>query len=371
MAAFACLWGLALLSLRFHYTLTVAFVIPAAFVLVRLFVIQHDCAHRSFFRSPRANDIVGSVLGVLTLTPHAYWRRVHAIHHGSSGNLDKRGLGDIETLTVREYQALNRVRRIGYRVYRNPVIVLVVGPVHQFFVHHRLPGNLPLAWRTEWSSVLLTNLALAAVGWAASRTIGIERFFLVHLPVTWLAGSIGILLFYVQHQFEQTYWAPADVWRFESASLEGSSYLDLPPLLQWCTGNIGIHHVHHLCARIPNYRLRSSLDAHPALRQATRLTLRDSLKCLRLKLWDADRKCLVGFADVARCRVGPLIASIDTMIEQPPQPEFPPPPDVIDRPPPDISPVPPPDIPLPGGPPDIPADPTTPPSPQQPGPIGF
>jgi omega-6 fatty acid desaturase (delta-12 desaturase) len=294
------LWSLALLSLEFAYPLTLIVAIPSAIILVRLFIIQHDCGHGSFFRSRLANDVIGSILGVLTLTPHAYWRRLHAIHHGSSGNLDMRGLGDIETLTVREYLDLGRFQRARYRVFRNPVVVLVVAPAYQFFIHHRLPANLPLEWRREWGSVLTTNIVLGIILGCAWWTIGIDRFLLVHLPITWLAGSIGIWLFYVQHQFEHTYWASGDQWSFESASVEGSSYLDLPVLLHWCTGNIGIHHIHHLCPRIPNYRLRSSTDAHPALMNATRLKLGDTLKCLCLKLWDEDQKRLVGFRDDTR-----------------------------------------------------------------------
>ena len=298
LVAFASLWSLAFLSLELAYPLTLVVTIPAAIILVRLFIIQHDCSHGSFFRSRRANDIVGSILGVLTLTPHACWQRLHAIHHASSGNLDRRGLGDIETLTVREYVALGPFQRAKYRMFRNPVIVLVAGPAYQFFIYHRLPLNVPLQWRREWRSVVATNLALGVIVWGFWRTVGVDRFLLVHLPITWLAGSIGVWLFYVQHQFEDTYWAPANEWCFESASVEGSCYLDLPLLLHWCTGNIGIHHVHHLCPRIPNYRLRASTDAHPALANATRLTLGSTLKCLRLKLWDEDQKRLIGFGDI-------------------------------------------------------------------------
>ena len=245
------------------------------------------------------NDVVGSLLGVLTLTPHAYWRRLHALHHATSGNLDRRGFGDIETLTVREYLALSRWRRAGYRVYRNPFVILLLGPAYEFYLRHRLPLPLPLGWRREWLSVLLTNAALVLLAWAVSLTIGLDKFLLVHVPITWLAGSIGVWLFYVQHQFEHTHWAQGGEWSFETASLVGSSYLDLPPILHWCTGNIGIHHVHHLCPRIPNYRLQSSVHAHPALASASRLTIADTVKCLRMKLWDEDGNRLVGF-DVIR-----------------------------------------------------------------------
>jgi omega-6 fatty acid desaturase (delta-12 desaturase) len=300
LAAFLCLWTLAFVSLEASYVLTMVLLIPAAICLVRLFIVQHDCSHGSFFPSRRANDVVGSLLGVLTLTPHAYWRRLHAMHHASSGNLDRRGFGDIETLTVREYLSRGRWGRARYRVYRNVFVVLLVGPAYEFYLHHRLPLHLPLSWRREWRSVLLTNVAIGLMAWAISLTIGLDRFLLVHVPITWLAGSIGVWLFYVQHQFEHTHWAPGGEWSFEAASLAGSSYLDLPPILHWCTGNIGIHHVHHLCPRIPNYRLQSSVHAHPALASASRLTIADTVKCLRMKLWDEDEKRLVGFDAVSR-----------------------------------------------------------------------
>jgi acyl-lipid omega-6 desaturase (Delta-12 desaturase) len=304
VVAFACLWVFALLSLKVSYSVTLTFAGPAAVMLVRLFIIQHDCAHRAFLLSRRANDVAGSILGVLTLTPHAYWRRIHVLHHAASGNLNRRGLGDIETLTVREYLALGRVARLRYRLFRNAFVVLVIGPAYQFFVHHRWPSNLPARWRREWVSVVLTNMALATIVWIAWQTIGLGPFLLVHLPITWIAGSIGIWLFYVQHQFEETYWADESEWSFEAASVAGSSYLDLPPLLHWCTGNIGFHHVHHLAPRIPNYRLSSSAGAHPALARATRITLPDAVRCLRLKLWDEDQQRLVGFDALAADRGG-------------------------------------------------------------------
>jgi omega-6 fatty acid desaturase (delta-12 desaturase) len=291
-------WTCAYLTLTVSYVLTLGVASLTAVTLVRIFIIQHDCAHRSFFPSPRANDLVGALLGVVTLTPHAYWRRVHGAHHAGSGNLDKRGLGDIETLTVSEYLALGPLQRARYRVFRHPLSVLVIGPAYHFYLHHRWPTNVPRNWRREWKSVMVTNLALAALLAGAWLTIGLDRFLLVHVPITWLAASIGVWLFYVQHQFEETYWAMSPEWKFETASLAGSSYLDLPRFLHWCTGNIGVHHVHHAAPRIPNYRLHSAMTAHPVLRQVTRLTLADTMKCLRLKLWDEERQRLIGFDEV-------------------------------------------------------------------------
>lgn len=293
LAAFAGLWTLAWFCLEISYALTLVVSGAAALALVRLFIIQHDCAHQSYLPNRRANDIVGALLGVLTLTPHAQWRREHSLHHASSGNLDERGIGDIDTLTVREYLALGPLQRMWYRIYRHAFVLLVIGPLFQFYLRNRFPVPMAIARRREWISVIGTNVALVVMLWIAAETIGLSRFMLVHLPITWLGGSIGLWLFYVQHQFERTYWARDDEWNFEAASVVGSSYLDLPPFLRWCTGNIGLHHVHHLAPRIPNYRLSHTLDVHPVLARATRLTLTDGMKSLRLKLWDEDSQQLV------------------------------------------------------------------------------
>ena len=306
--AFAILWYLALLSVDYSYLLTAATTLPAGILVVRLFIIQHDCGHGAFFASRHANDIVGSALGVVTLTPYAYWRKLHAMHHATSGNLDRRGFGDIDTLTVREYVALGKTRRFRYRLLRSPVVVFVIGPAYQFFLHHRLPVNLPLALRREWTSVIMTNISLAILLYVASQTVGIGRFLIVHVPVIWIAASIGVWLFYVQHQFEQTYWERDGNWSFEAAGVAGSSYYDLPRILHWCTGNIGFHHLHHLCPRIPNYRLRSCVTVCPDLLTATRITLVGSLRSTHLKLWDERQKKLVRFRDVdlTQMRAGSL-----------------------------------------------------------------
>ncbi|MCK5375916.1 MAG: fatty acid desaturase [Acidobacteria bacterium] len=297
---FALLWFLMLVSLEFSYWIPLFLALPAAGFLVRLFIIQHDCGHGSFFRSRAANNTLGSVLGVLTLTPYAYWRRTHAIHHATSGNLDHRGFGDVTTLTVKGYLSLTRWKRVLYRIYRNPLILFGVGPVYEFILRQRFPFHLPWSWRREWASVLWTNLAILAVVATMWMTIGIQAFLAVQLPITLVAGTAGIWLFYVQHQFEDTYWERDDSWNFHAAGLEGSSYYDLPTILHWFTGNIGVHHIHHLSSRIPNYRLRKCFRENPELQQVTRLSLWGSLKCARLKLWDEERKKLVGFRHLTR-----------------------------------------------------------------------
>src|SRR6266851_4342338 len=258
-ALFAGAWALMYQSLRVGYWLTLLLAVPAAFFLIRLFIIQHDCGHAAFFRSTRAADIVGSILGVLTLTPYHYWKKTHALHHATSGNLEHRGFGDIDTLTVDEYLARSRWERFKYRVYRHPVVLFGVGAVLHFFVRHRIPSIVPL-----------------------------------------LSTSLGVWLFYVQHQFEPTYWEHDERWAYDAAALQGSSYYRLPRLLQWATGNIGLHHIHHLHPRIPNYRLQQALDDHAELRQVPTLTLWESFRCVRLTLWDERRRKLVPFAAVRR-----------------------------------------------------------------------
>jgi len=296
------LWILMLASIEYSYWITLLLAVPAAGFLVRLFIIQHDCGHGSFFRSRTANNTLGFVLGIATLTPYAYWRKTHAIHHATSANLDHRGLGDIKTLTVKEYFALTPWKRFRYRLYRNPLILFVLGPLWEFVLRHRFPLGTPRSWRREWASVLWTNLAILAVVVTMWKTIGIPAFLAVQLPLTLLAGTAGVWLFYIQHQFEDTYWEHDDAWSFHAAGLEGSSYYDLPGILHWFTGNIGVHHVHHLSSRIPNYRLRQCLRENPELQQVTRLTLWESVKCARLKLWDEERRKLVGLPRLGSIR---------------------------------------------------------------------
>ena len=294
---FVALWLLMLLSLRYSYWLCLLLAVPAAGFLVRLFMIQHDCGHGAFFRRRRANDWLGRVLGVLTLTPYAYWRRTHATHHATSGHLGRRGTGDVDTLTVREYQSLPAWRRALYRVMRHPVVVLGLAPCYLFVLKHRLPVRLMRAGWEPWLSVMSTNLAIAAVLGLLVALLGLRDVLLVQAPITLLASSAGVWLFYVQHQFEHTYWEWDAEWNLHAGALHGSSHYDLPPVLRWFTANIGIHHVHHLCSRIPCYRLDEALREHPELRAVSRLTLKQSFRCLRLALWDEDRRRLVAFRD--------------------------------------------------------------------------
>lgn len=292
---FAGAWALMYASLSVGYWLTLLLAVPAAFLLVRLFIFQHDCGHGGFFRSPRAADIVGSILGVLTLTPYHYWKKTHAMHHATSGNLEHRGFGDIDTLTVDEYLALSRWKRFQYRVYRHPAVLFGVGAILHFFVRHRMPTIVPRTWTRERRSVLWTDVGLAVFVVLMGVLVGFRQFLMVHVPLMAFSASIGVWLFYVQHQFEPTYWEHDERWVYEDAALAGSSYYRLPRLLQWATGNIGLHHVHHLNARIPNYRLQHVLNEIPELQRVTTLSLRDSFRCVRLALWDEREKKLVGF----------------------------------------------------------------------------
>ncbi len=276
--------------------------IPAAGFLVRLFMIQHDCGHGAFFSYRWANDWTGRVIGVLTLTPYGLWRQTHAIHHATSGNLGRRGIGDVTTLTLREYRARSRWGRLAYRLYRHPLVIFGLGPAYLFFLQQRLPiGLMRGGWR-PWASTMATNLAIALIAATLVWLIGIEAFLLVHLPVALFAATIGVWLFYVQHQFEHTAWEADAEWNLHEAALHGSSHYDLPAVLRWFTANIGVHHVHHLCSRIPYYRLPEVLRDHPQLRDIGRLGLRESFRCVRLVLWDETQRRLVSFRDAKTSR---------------------------------------------------------------------
>lgn len=297
---FLAFWALAYWALDVSYWLTLFFALAATGWLMRLFMIQHDCGHGSFFKSRRARDTLGFIIGVLTLTPYEYWRRTHAHHHAHSGHLDLRGVGDIDTLTLQEYFSRSFWGRLAYRVYRNPLILFGVGAVFHFVVFHRFPWNIPGEWKRAWRSVWMTNFALAVVITVMALTIGLGPFLLVHVPIVLFTCSAGVWLFYVQHQFEDTYWHRSQDWDFYDAALEGSSYLALPKPLQWLTAYIGIHHVHHLAVRIPNYKLKEVMEAVPELQNPTRVTMWQSFRLMGLALWDEAEERLVSFREASR-----------------------------------------------------------------------
>ncbi len=293
------LWGAMWVALSWSYWLSLLLALPTAGFLVRLFMIQHDCGHGAFFRDRRLNDWVGRAIGVLTLTPYDFWRRSHNMHHAGSGNLGRRGIGDIVTLTVREYMALSWWRRFRYRLYRHPAVMFGIGPAFLFLLQQRLPLGA-MREKSEWSSTMATNGAIAVVVAVLVWLIGLVPFLLLQLPVILLAAAIGVWLFYVQHQFEETFWAEDVDWSQPQAALHGSSHYDLPGVLRWFTANIGIHHVHHLASRIPYYRLPSVLRDHPELAGIGRLSLGESIGCVRLVLWDEARRKLISFRDARR-----------------------------------------------------------------------
>ncbi|MBM4117436.1 fatty acid desaturase [bacterium] len=288
------LWVAMPLSLRVSYWLTLPLALTAAGFLVRSFIVCHDCGHGAFFRSRLANRVVGYLTGLIAFLPSTGWSQEHARHHAGSGNLDRRGDGDIWTLTVAEYRAASRARRLAYRLYRHPLVLLGLGPLYVFLLNYRF-WHRGEGKRARWSKVW-TNLGLAVIALAASLTIGLRAYLAIQLPVILLAGTAGIWLFYVQHQFEGTYWKRTGDWDYLDQALAGASFYRLPRLLQWLTGNIGYHHIHHLSPRVPNYFLQSCHESSPLFQAVPPLTLRASLRCLRFRLWDEDAGRLVGFA---------------------------------------------------------------------------
>ena len=292
---YAVLWCLMVYTVLqdYSYWITLGLSVMAVPFMVRTFIMFHDCGHGSFFASHRANRILGYISGILTMTPYEDWQRAHAGHHATSGDLDRRGEGDIWTMTVEEYRAAPWYTRLGYRMYRNPFVMLVLGPITFTVFLQRLwhPG----ARKRERFSVIVTNISLLALVILASLTIGFLTLIKIQLPITLMGGAIGVWLFYVQHQYESTDWTTHEEWDTIRMALEGSSYYKLPKVLQWCTGNIGLHHIHHVRPRIPNYNLQKACDEIPLLRDKEPLTFWRSLKSLRMNLWDKKRNRLVSF----------------------------------------------------------------------------
>jgi len=276
------------------YVLALVLAVPAAGFLVRTYIVFHDCGHGSFMRSRRANAWIGSACGLLVFTPFQSWRHEHAVHHATAGDLDRRGVGDVPTLTVAEYHALPWRSRLGYRLFRNPLVMFGIGPIYSMILSPRWPS--PSARKRNRRSIIATDIALAILITGLCWLIGWRDYLLVQAPTVWLAGAVGVWLFYVQHQFEDTYWQSSDGWAYADAALRGSSYLKLPKVLQFFTGNIGLHHVHHLSTRIPNYNLQRAHDENPIFHDVPTLSLWDGLRAVRLKLWDEDRGRMVSFA---------------------------------------------------------------------------
>ncbi|OED42259.1 fatty acid desaturase [Chromatiales bacterium (ex Bugula neritina AB1)] len=296
VAIWLIMWSLLQTGNALAWLAVAALLIPTAGLMVRLFIIQHDCGHGSMFSSKSANEWVGRILGVFTFTPYDYWRKLHAAHHATSGNLDGRGMGDIDTLTVNEYKALSFGGRLRYRLYRNPFVLFVAGPAYMFLLRHRLPVGMT-GKPSAWVSVMGNNIGIILLCAVLIKFFGWTAFLFIQLPAVALGASIGVWLFYVQHQFDETYWDVKPGWTHEHAALHGSSYYDLPKPIMWLTGYIGIHHVHHLSSRIPFHKLPAVLQTHPELQDVGRLTFIESLKCIPLALWDEQASRLISFKD--------------------------------------------------------------------------
>jgi len=294
----AACWVAAYRLLEVSYALSLLCCLLATGLVVRVYIFQHDCGHGSFFKSTPANDVLGSLLGLLTLMPYFRWRHDHSLHHAASGNLKKRGAGDVWTLTVAEYRARTPWGRFAYRLYRHPLVLFGVGPGFLFLIWQRFTD-----WtvsRREIGSVYGTNLAVAAAVVGMGHWLGYARFLAVQLPITLMASAIAVWLFYMQHQFPETYWATPPEWDYAQSALRGASWYRLPKVLQWFTGNIGIHHIHHLSPKIPNYELQRCLDENPVFQHPGVVTFWAGFRCANLKLWDEERQRLVGFAEAER-----------------------------------------------------------------------
>jgi omega-6 fatty acid desaturase (delta-12 desaturase) len=300
LVPYAALWALMYWSISVSWWLTIPLAILAGGFLIRVFIIFHDCGHGSFFPSQRANNILGFLTGVLTWSPYSQWRAEHAAHHATSGDLDRRGVGDIWTLTVEEYLALPRRKRLAYRLARQPALLFLFAPLFTFFIKHRFVRAG--ASERERRSVFWTNVAVLAMAVGLSCVFGLKAFCIIQLVILAVAGGVGFWLFYVQHQFEGVYWERRQDWDFTTAALQGSSFYKLPKVLQWFSGNIGFHHVHHLSSRIPNYNLERCHQAHPLFSSVKAVTLLASFKSFTFRLWDEQRRELVGFGHLKTLR---------------------------------------------------------------------
>ena len=293
LVPYALLWFLMYRSLAVSWWITIPLAILAGAFLVRVFIIFHDCGHGSFFKSPRANSLWGFLCGVLTFTPFYHWRWEHSLHHATSGDLDRRGDGDVWTMTVQEYLESSRGKRFAYRLARNPIVLFVLAPLYVFLIRHRFPKSK--ASRRERYSVYWMNLAVLTTAAVLSVIFGLKAYLLIQLTALMVAGAAGFWLFYVQHQFEGVYWERRDDWDYAAAALQGSSFYKLPRVLQWFSGNIGFHHIHHLSPRIPNYHLEKCHNANPLFHHVKPVTLFSSFKSFTFRLWDEQRRELVGF----------------------------------------------------------------------------
>ena len=299
VGGYAAVWALMYFSLGFSYWLTGLLALLAGGLLVRVFIIFHDCGHGSFFASKRANDITGFITGLLTFTPYVLWKREHAQHHATAGDLDQRGFGDVPTMTVKEYLSATWLKRLEYRIIRNPIFLFGLAPLIVFFGAHRYAasGHSKDLWSVFW-----TNLCLLGMITAMIPVFGLWPYVILQALVMAVAGGMGTWLFYVQHQFEGVHWERTEEWDFADAALKGSSFYRLPRFLQWFSGNIGYHHIHHLSPRIPNYNLERCHDAETLFNEVPAITLLGSLNSLRFRLWDEESRRLVGFGELAAYR---------------------------------------------------------------------
>jgi acyl-lipid omega-6 desaturase (Delta-12 desaturase) len=287
------IWVLMVFSLNYSYWFTILLAFPAAGFLIRSFIIFHDCGHGSFFRSKKANEVVGKIFGILSFTPFYRWHSQHKAHHATSGNLDKRGTGDVWTLTVAEYQKLSKGKRFIYRLFRNPFFLFTFAPVYIFLVQHRITSSAMT--RKEKQNVYFTNLMVLLMAASISLLIGLKAYLLIQLPILVIAHVIGLWLFYIQHQFDEVSWERAEQWDYKTAAIQGSSFLKLPLVFQWFTGNIGFHHVHHLSSKIPNYNLSRCHHSNDLFRKTKPVVLSSTFRALTLSLWDEKTKRLVSF----------------------------------------------------------------------------